>query len=331
MKRNLLFILFSLSFTALFGGTGPKINFPFNGINFIVNNNTNQPVMQATAPGSVNWAAQVNSGQEFYAFANTLELYQYETTDLPVNFEYDLTIKGELKYQLLGSAAFSSQIVELHINNHTQGSSQRIDFFSYSNAYNSTYTIQSVTLTGTPPAGTDLYTAVSRIVELNLSITQTHYVQPNLNLPVSVTSGNCVDGISNELVISWPLVPYAEDYELEILYVDDYSTDGTPLPQSAIRYDFAENATRIVLKQLFYRLPIVYDRGYVLYRIRPVGRGGPLWDKRIPGPWSGGTVSGTVNNFPAKLYISANWAHTRNTLNWQLTTTFAEDGKRKDV
>jgi|GEM_PF-5172149 len=331
MKRKLLFILFSLSATALFAGTGPKINFPFNGINFIINNNPNQPVMQAAAPGGVNWASQVNSNQEFYAFANTLELYQYETTDLPVNFEYDLTIKGLLEYQELGSSAFISKKVVLHINNHMQGSSRRIDFYSYTNAYNSKFTLISVDLTGTPPSGTDLYTAVSKIVELNLSITQTHYIQPNLGLPVSIAAAPCIDNISNELVLSWPSVLYAEDYELEVLYVDDYNADGTPLPQSAIKYDFAENATRIVLKQLFYRVPIVFDRGYLLYRVRPVGRGGPLWDKRIPGPWSVGLAAGTVDNFTAKKYISANEAHTRSHINWQLTTTYAEDGKRKDV
>ncbi|MDR3697046.1 RHS repeat-associated core domain-containing protein [Mucilaginibacter sp.] len=331
MKRKLLFILFSLSGTCLFAGTGPKINFPFNGINFVVNNNPNQPVMQAAMPGNVNWAAQVNTSQEFYSFANTLELYQYESTDLPVNFEYDLTVKGKLEYQQMGSAAFISQEVVLHINNKLQGGSRRIDFYSYSNAYNSKFTVESVDLTGNPPSGTDLYTAVRKIVELNLGITQTHFTQPNLALPVAISSVPCVDNTSNELVLSWPAIPYAEEYELEMLYADDYNNDGTPLPQSAIKYDFRENSTRVVLKQLFYRLPIVYDRGYLLYRIRPVGRGGPLWDKRIPGPWSPGLATGTVNNFTTKKYITAGEAHTSNRINWQLTTTYAEDGKRKDV
>lgn len=331
MKRKLLFILFSLAPACLIAGTGPKINFPFNGINFIVNNNPNQPVMQSTAPGNINWAAQVNSSQEFYSFANTLELYQYESTDLPVNFEYDLTVKGKLEYQQLGSSAFVSQQVELHINNQLQGSSRRIDFFSYSNAYNSKFTVESVELTGTPPAGTDIYTAVGKIVELNLGITQTHFIQPNLSLSVSISTVPCIDNTSREMVLSWPSIPYAEEYELEILYVDDYSDNNVPLPPSAIKYDFSENSTRILLQQLFYRLPIVYDRGYLLYRIRGIGVGGPDWDKRIPGPWSAGAVSGTVDNFPAKKYIMAGQAHTRDKINWQLTTTYAENGKRKDV
>ncbi len=73
---------------------------------------------------------------------------------------------------------------------------------------------------------------------------------------------HCVDATTNELVLWWNPVDYAEEYELEILYVDDYAEDGSAIPASAIAYDFRESAVRLQVNQTHYRLPLVYDRGY---------------------------------------------------------------------
>ncbi|MDB5210222.1 MAG: repeat protein, partial [Sediminibacterium sp.] len=331
MKRILFFILLLLGSACVYAGTGTKINFPLNGNGFLINKNLNKVIHESSMGNNINWAAHTNTSKEFYSFANTLELYQYESTDLPVNFEYDLTIKGKLMYYQLGSSMPVSQIVTLHINNKQKGASRLTDFYSYTNAYKSQFIIDEINLTGIPPKGTDLYAAVSKLVELNLSIQSTHYLQPVLGHPIMVLEPPCLDETSNEMVITWPVFSYAEEYELELLYVDDYKENGTPLSQADINFDFRENATRIVLKEMFYRLPMVYDRGYILYRVRPIGRGGPLWDKRIPGPWSTALVYGTVDHFNEKIYVAANAVHTLKKINWQVTTTYAEDGKRKDV
>lgn len=333
MKRKLLFVLFSLGSYCLLAGTGNKMDYHLYGIGFIINNNPNQVIHQAIVGGSVNWATQVNSEQTFYSFTNTLELLQHESTNLPVNFEYELTIKGTLEYFQIGGSTITSQDVTLHIDNKLQGSSRQMDFYSYSNAYDSKFILTSLNLTGTAPQGSDLYTEVAKVVELNFGIQITHYTQPDLSIPISISSVPCLDNSSNELILSWSNIDYAEEYELEVLYVDDYSADGTALNPINIPYDFRDNATRIILKQSSYRLPLVYDRGYLLYRVRAVGRGGPQWDKRIPGPWSQSPPSGInfVSNFSDKKYIAVNEAHTINKLNWQLTTTYADDGKRKDV
>ncbi len=331
MIKKLLFILFSLGSFCLSAGTGLKQVYPMNGSNFVINNNPNQVIHQAVLSGGINWAVYVNTTLEFYSLTNTLELNQHESADLPVNFEYDLTVKGKLEYYQIGSTAINTQIVELHINNKMHGSSKRIDFYAYSNAYNSKFTITSLVLTGTPPPGKDLFTEVGKIAELDFGIQQTHFIQPVFSTANFITNINaCADitTISNDLVLSWASVVYAEEYELEIVYADDYKEDGTALLQSDISYDFRENATRVIIKSLFYKLPLIYDRGYILYRLRPVGRGGPLWDKRIPGPWSAGLAFGQLSGFTNKYHVAA---HTGNKLNWQVTTTYADEGKRKDI
>lgn len=339
MRIKLFSILFCLSCSILSAGTNPKINFPLNGNLFIstTTNSISYPTTHTSFAGvftDPEWTAYSNSPTEFYSFSNTLELYQYESTDLPVNFEYDLKVTGTLSYTLIGGVAPAPTQITLHINNKFEGESRRIDFYTYSNAFKSSFEITSVTavlLNGTLPTGSDINTEVGKLVELNFGITQTHFKQREAFVPVPPLNSACYDNLSKELVIKWPPILYAEDYELEILYVDDYSENSIPLNPADIHYDFTENATRIVLTKTFYRLPIVYDRGWILYRIRGIGRGGPLWDKRIPGPWSMGTLSGNVSGFPAKYHVSAFAAQTRNKINWQVTTTYADEGKRKDV
>jgi RHS repeat-associated protein len=331
-------VLFGILFAgALSAKTLPKMNFPMNGNAFVMSGGSSGVTHQAQLPSTLlseltDLAQNQNASQHPYSLTNTLELVQLESTALPVDFDYTLTVTGKLTYKVIGSTTPVTSTITLTINSsHSQKTSRRLDYFTYSNAYDSQFDIEPVTLTTTQSGLTqeDLYVAVSKVVELNFGIQGSIFSAPIYNT-IPALHGPCVDNVTNELVVSWDPVNFAVEYELEFTYRDNY-TDNIlgALPASSISYDFKENSTRIITRQNFYRIPLVYERGYLLYRVRAVAMGGPDLDKRIPCRWSGLATSGSVEDFPDR--YGPFTAHISDKMNWQLSTTYGDEGKRKDV
>jgi|GEM_PF-5501415 len=147
--------------------------------------------------------------------------------------------------------------------------------------------------------------------------------------------------MANQVPISYRTIPRSVEYELEWTYVDDYRLDLTqPNPVASFHYDngaigytFANNATRVRLKGMSYAIPVIYQRGAIIFRLRTVRPNPDNYEEMIYGNWSLATT-GTVNlndaNFGQKAYrISAQQAHLGDRLNWQYSTNFAEEGKYK--
>src|SRR5436305_226326 len=182
-----LIILLGISFAgALVGKTLPKINIPLSGNNFVFQPYTSGSHLgQFNPPNLSYWGSYPNTLPPFYSFRNTLELRQIESTDLPVTFDYKLIVTGLLVTYTIGSAAGSAPIavsLEINYDPNTQKTCRRLDYYAYSNAYKSEFTIQSVTLTSqNVPAPPQTYIDVSKIVELNFSIEQTMFSSPVFN------------------------------------------------------------------------------------------------------------------------------------------------------
>ncbi|MDO9000250.1 MAG: hypothetical protein Q7W45_10835, partial [Bacteroidota bacterium] len=139
---------------------------------------------------------------------------------------------------------------------------------------------------------------------------------------------------ARELQVYWDYLSGAEQYELEYIYVDDYDATGvysTQKSSSTIDYDFLHDATRIVTTNQYYNIPLIYERGYLLFRVRGVGRSKINNNERLEGLWSNpGFESGVVSTFAANFatqvyYIST--AHEADNINWSASRTFAENGK----
>lgn len=127
---------------------------------------------------------------------------------------------------------------------------------------------------------------------------------------------------TDELLVKWTQLAQADEYDLEWAFIDSsaYANNRYGIPGSAQfnQNVFINNATRVSLTDTFktYRIPLFYDgNGYIISRVR------------------------AVQNKPSQQRIEANWStpitynfngHERN-LNWQSTTSFAEEGKRKSV
>jgi hypothetical protein len=136
-----------------------------------------------------------------------------------------------------------------------------------------------------------------------------------------------------ELEINWPHKLGAEEYDLEWTYVNNYLDATNLVPASQLEYAFKNNATRITTSQNFYRVSLVFEKGYLLFRLRARGRDYTNPDAVIFGDWSNSCTSspceaGFVSNYSDFFQVTI--PHDENK-NWQYSSSFAEEGKKKEV
>jgi RHS repeat-associated protein len=180
-----------------------------------------------------------------------------------------------------------------------------------------------------------------RYYNLQLSSTQSSSVLPLKhtffkNNGTQQDEVNSVSDGADEILISWnkDAIAPAVEYELEWTWIDNFSENGGTIPASEIALtdqDFRLNSTRIQTKDTFYKIPIVYSKGYIVYRVRPVGRFLDDISKNYYGNWTSGFLEAhkVISDWSHYLTIDAN--HEKGGKNWQYQSSFAEDGKKKEV
>jgi RHS repeat-associated protein len=195
---------------------------------------------------------------------------------------------------------------------------------------------------------------ILRHISLNARVQEERYYIPQLTEAPTVRETPVLNP-SGELQLRWEALDWAERYELEWTHVNDYDGSGVtnlPLPPEGLPpYDFRFESTRVPVTETSYSLPLVYERGYLLWRVRGVGRIGEDFSQPVSGKWSAfnkdtGTLtarsgspfpsggSGTSVDSPWVVAIPGHGGNeTRGitALNWLHIATFAEGGKRKDV
>lgn len=172
-------------------------------------------------------------------------------------------------------------------------------------------------------------------VEGDIDVDETPVFDFATSLPLTSVIGYNVinNGVDRELQMYWDYVPGAEEYELEWVYVDDYD----PLLYSnhkataALNYDFAHDATRIVTSNQFYHVPLIYEKGWIIFRVRGVGRSVANNNIRLEGTWSNsgyetGVLSAFISAFPSQRY-NITIAHETDKLNYSMTRSFTENGR----
>src|SRR5690554_1541729 len=91
--------------------------------------------------------------------------------------------------------------------------------------------------------------------------------------------------------------------------------------------EFKRNSTRIRTSNQHYSIPQIFARGYLIYRVRAVGRWQDDPTKDLYGRWSVGVGALKVSDWD---YITISEAH-EDEKNWQYESTYAEGGKKKEV
>ncbi|WP_203258194.1 RHS repeat-associated core domain-containing protein [Hyunsoonleella ulvae] len=166
-----------------------------------------------------------------------------------------------------------------------------------------------------------------------------YYFQSNQPTSFTSTLGTYVDENNttvncNCLGLSWTTIEGAISYDLEWTWVDNYGSDPenpTPLDATDIKLsnsNFERNSTRINTSNLSYQIPLIYSQGYIVYRIRAVGKFLSDPTKYNYGDWSSGITSKTyVSEWNDKTLITSH----ENKKNWQFQASYAEEGKKKEV
>ncbi|MCI5057298.1 MAG: hypothetical protein MRY83_14380, partial [Flavobacteriales bacterium] len=152
--------------------------------------------------------------------------------------------------------------------------------------------------------------------------------------PLSFTAPDIVDtdcdGIFDQINFQWTGIPEAEEYEVEWAFVNDYGTGNlsSTINQSQLNYDFTHNSSRVNISHLNsnYAIPLAFERGYILYRVRAIGRDISDPSIRIVGVWNRGDQA-SLAGINSGIYYN-NTAFETN-LNWQFHSVFAESGKQK--
>ncbi len=238
---------------------------------------------------------------------------------LPADFVADVQVKIEYG----PNASSLSQLIQTFTvtYNKTEGTKYNAkNYLSFEGAQYVKITIQ--TIPSITPGGVNLADVL--YVENEMRVTRYFELQPGITLPtfstVTLSNSPPVDAYT----ASWPAWPANAGNnatQLEWTWLENELQSNYYIPNTTtvdVEKLFSENATRVdlLLSQLTYKIPLFYDgQGKLYYRVRPVNiyKSG----SRSDGPWS---APGIVN------YDGHN-----NSLNWQVRTSFAEEGKLKSV
>ncbi|MFL0185004.1 polymorphic toxin-type HINT domain-containing protein [Tenacibaculum maritimum] len=141
----------------------------------------------------------------------------------------------------------------------------------------------------------------------------------------------------NSIHFSWNKIKGADEYHLEWTWIDNYKAPSNDVNEpnylaasekKFFEKDFENNSTRIQTSKTSYSVANIYDSGFLIGRVRAVGRfTAPPYSHKY-GSWS--------NHTELKEYVS-DWnyivvkGHEDQSKNWQFQASFAEEGKKKEV
>ncbi|SEK30517.1 YD repeat-containing protein [Aquimarina amphilecti] len=155
----------------------------------------------------------------------------------------------------------------------------------------------------------------------------TNAPQISVPTPQDITSSKAVN-------ISWTAVSGAISYDVEWTWVDNYSHDfSTQLRPEQINFstrDFELDNTRIQTDQTNYSIPLIYSKGYIIFRVRAVGKYLEDITKYKYGQWSSGSDEKQKVGDWAPYIVEVTEDH-ENNKNWQFQASYAEEGKKKEV
>jgi len=175
---------------------------------------------------------------------------------------------------------------------------------------------------------------VSNVLKVENQLTATRDYPFNCNLAIDGLNTN-LSALNNELTAGWTQPSLdnnagVTEYDLEWAWVDEGALasykNGNNFVQDLV---FTNNATRVSISGSSYNIPLLYDdTGRIFVRVRPVQL--KTDGQRIEGKWNWilNDANQPVESTSPVFYPF--YGH-EDKLNWQASTSFAEEGKRKSV
>jgi len=140
------------------------------------------------------------------------------------------------------------------------------------------------------------------------------------------------DGKVDVFRVGWEYATGQVEYQLEWAFINDFGNVATsPLPPNLLDFNFKFNSTRITTSLNHFDISLIYDQGWLIYRLRGVGVQASDPNKPVFTNWIGQEF-GHVSDLPNtnKYQILPGDGHMPS-MNWQYSATYAEEGKKKEV
>ncbi|MBL7946214.1 MAG: hypothetical protein JNN32_09095 [Flavobacteriales bacterium] len=198
------------------------------------------------------------------------------------------------------------------------------------------FSVEVVSITVNTGDGQERLRGLPESVSLDLELSHSFRELFDAGTIPEFTSRNPLDcgGETHELQLSWLDIGGATEYQLEWTFVDDIAgpLPQAPLDPNELMVDLRRDATRVSIKAgqslPTYRIPLIYDRGWLVYRVRALAHQGN--GEIITGQWTNPSLTfpTSVVSFGADRFQTQ--AH-QPLKNWQLSSVFAEEGKHKEV
>lgn len=175
---------------------------------------------------------------------------------------------------------------------------------------------------------------VSKVLKVENQLTATRDYYFDCNLAISGLTDSLFVA-NDELTAYWQQFslntnPGVTEYDLEWAWIDEGALDnyksGSNYSQDLL---FSNNATRVSISGSLYNIPLLYDdTGRIFIRVRPVQL--RTDGQRVEGKWTWITNDANQPVLSANPLFYSYYGH-EDKLNWQASTSFAEEGKRKSV
>ena len=255
----------------------------------------------------------------------TLKIDEFSNLLLPDSFK--LTVIYSTDYKVWPSASLQTRYdtAVLLYNKNTPYINRVIS--ARPGIYSSSVTITSIT---SNYASAPLSSFIKSIMLENEIQSSRDFTNFDCNTNAVQTLNINTDSVSDngELIITWPSVLEADEYDLEWSVIDQSALPNYNISSSNTNPDplkiFENNATRVSLgsNQSSYRVPLIYEKGTILFiRIRSV-------QVLVRGQRKEAFWSSAFSNGLKRFDITGGLEPSKN---WQSTTSFAEEGKRKSV
>lgn len=139
-------------------------------------------------------------------------------------------------------------------------------------------------------------------------------------------------GVDYEYAVNWSAMTGAEEYELEYTWANTYTNTWNSFSATGLSYNFRNNSTRVRVSGTSYTISNIFDKGRLVVRVRGIGRNPSDWSKQVFGAWSIAADSDLLTNLSNSSYdMYEDVSRHEETLNWQYSATFAEEGKKKEI
>ena len=250
---------------------------------------------------------------------------------------YDFTAKIPVELQVY-RADYSidtyQQIFEVNYDPASGSSYKQVDLREFKEAYRVEISVDPSQIDITSSDAGLVPLEVADALELTCSTVYDRIDEFDPSYYHTMNNLSSVENVNDRtLNIFWKTIPGAVHYELEWTFKEIYDFSTYQL-----YYLNFNNCPRVKLTAREYTLPIIYESGLLSYRVRGIAYEDGNLSKPIYGAWSCGspngncnssnTVSSWLNQHMFTLYATP---HEQDRLNWQIVTSYAEEGKRKDV